>query len=355
MSSRNKAAPVLAFAAAALLVGRHRARDLLGARGRRPGAQPADLLPPRADRADRVRLLRLGRVEGAAPAVDPAKSRYDLESYTAVHMGTIFGRSPSSPARSGRRRRGASGGAGGSGSSCSSWSCFSSTRRTSCSATRCPTRPGRARISAVYALFGVVLIPISFLAIRLAENYHPPDVFTRDGPQMSDDMFLTFCVCLAGMCCSPRRCTANELAGKRLDARLRELREHSRAREKYLLAAYLVFLGGRARVRRDHLGRRSRGSNARWPSSPSWHGSAAVAELPRLARADRLRRGGRRLRRRPSPAGTGCTARDLGRAGRLARAHRAARPQAVRADGFPWAAPGRVRSTSSSGSRSACT
>ena len=46
--------------------------------------------------------------------------RYDLESYTAVHMGVIFGCSRSSPARSGPRSRGASGGPGASGSSCSS-------------------------------------------------------------------------------------------------------------------------------------------------------------------------------------------------------------------------------------------
>ena len=52
--------------------------------------------------------------------------------------------------------------------------------------------PGRARanISAVYALFGVVLIPVSFLAIRLAENFIHPVVFTRDGPQMSGEHVL---------------------------------------------------------------------------------------------------------------------------------------------------------------------
>jgi heme exporter protein C len=85
--------------------------------------------------------------------------------------------------------------------------------------------PARARISAVYALFGVVLIPISFLAIRLAENFIHPVVFTRDGPQMSGDMFFTFCVCLAGTLALAAAFYSNELAGKRLDARLRELRE----------------------------------------------------------------------------------------------------------------------------------
>ena len=83
--------------------------------------------------------------------------------------------------------------------------------------------PGRANISAVYALFGVVLIPVSFLAIRLAEAFIHPVVFTRDGPQMSWEMFLTFCVCLGGMLALAGTLYVNELLGKRLDARLREL------------------------------------------------------------------------------------------------------------------------------------
>ena len=57
--------------------------------------------------------------------------------------------------------------------------------------------PQRENMCAVYALFGVVLIPISFLAIRLAKSLIHPIVFTRDGPQMTDSQFLTFCVSLA--------------------------------------------------------------------------------------------------------------------------------------------------------------
>jgi heme exporter protein C len=85
--------------------------------------------------------------------------------------------------------------------------------------------PARANICAVYALFGVVLIPISFLAIRLAENFIHPVVFTRDGPQMSDSMFFTFCVCLLGTLALAAALYQTELLGKRLDARIRELRE----------------------------------------------------------------------------------------------------------------------------------
>ncbi len=85
--------------------------------------------------------------------------------------------------------------------------------------------PTRANLSAVYALFGVVLIPISFTAIRLSQNYIHPVTFTSSGPQMSGSQFLTFCVSLAAMLSLFAALYQIELAGKRLDARLRELRE----------------------------------------------------------------------------------------------------------------------------------
>jgi heme exporter protein C len=85
--------------------------------------------------------------------------------------------------------------------------------------------PRRANFCAVYALFGVALIPVSFLAIRLAEDFIHPTVFNRDGPQMSGSMFFTFCVAWAGMTALFASLYQVELAGKRLDARLRELRE----------------------------------------------------------------------------------------------------------------------------------
>jgi heme exporter protein C len=85
--------------------------------------------------------------------------------------------------------------------------------------------PRRANLSAVYALFGVVLIPVSFLAIRLAQSYIHPTVFTSHGPQMSGSMFFTFCVAWAAMLATAWALYSIELAGKRLDARLRELKE----------------------------------------------------------------------------------------------------------------------------------
>ena len=149
------------------------------------------------------------------------EQRYDLESYTAVHMGTIFGTLTLVTGSIWAR---------------TSWGVWWSWGERQLVLFlilflfyaayfmlrfSLPDGPGRARISAVYALFGVVLIPISFLAIRLAENFIHPVVFTRDGPQMSGDMFFTFCVCLAGTLLLAGTLYLNELAGKRLDEFLR--------------------------------------------------------------------------------------------------------------------------------------
>jgi len=153
------------------------------------------------------------------------EERYDLESYTAIHQGTIFGVLTL---------------ATGSIWAKVSWGVWWSWSErqlvlflilflfySAYFMLRYSLDPGprRQRSSAVYALFGVVLIPISFLAIRLAEDLIHPVVFTRDGPQMSDSMFVTFCVCLAGMLALAGALYRLELNGKRIDERLRELRE----------------------------------------------------------------------------------------------------------------------------------
>ena len=85
--------------------------------------------------------------------------------------------------------------------------------------------PQRENLCAVYALFGVVLIPVSFLAIRLSKEFIHPVVFTSQGPQMAGSQFFTFCVALAGMLALFATLYRLELAGKRVDAHLKELRE----------------------------------------------------------------------------------------------------------------------------------
>jgi heme exporter protein C len=152
--------------------------------------------------------------------------RYDLESYTAVHMGVIFGILTLVTGSIWAR---------------TSWGVWWSWGErqlvlflvlflfySAYFMLRFSVEPGprRASMSAVYALFGVVLIPVSFLAIRLAEGLIHPVVFDRDiGSNLAGSQLLTFGVCLAGTLALAAALYANELTGKRIDARLRELRE----------------------------------------------------------------------------------------------------------------------------------
>ena len=152
-------------------------------------------------------------------------SRYDLESYVAIHQGTIFG---SLTLITGAIWAKASWGV---------WWTWSSNQLVLflvlflfyCAyfmlRFSLEEGPRRARSSAVYALFGVALIPVSFLAIRLASDFIHPTVFTREGPQMTGTMFGAFCVAWAAIVVLALVMYSVELAGKRTDAHLRELRE----------------------------------------------------------------------------------------------------------------------------------
>src|SRR5690242_20231113 len=59
--------------------------------------------------------------------------------------------------------------------------------------------PQRANVCAVYAIFGVVLIPVSFLAIRLAQQFIHPVVFTRHGAAFGGWILATYLVAQAAM------------------------------------------------------------------------------------------------------------------------------------------------------------
>jgi heme exporter protein C len=85
--------------------------------------------------------------------------------------------------------------------------------------------PQRANLSAVYALFGVVLIPVSFAAIRLAKEFLHPRVFTLHGPNFGGWILVTYCVSQAAMFVLAYTLYRLELGSKRLDLRLRDLRE----------------------------------------------------------------------------------------------------------------------------------
>jgi heme exporter protein C len=151
--------------------------------------------------------------------------RYDLESYTAIHMGVIFGLLTLVT---------------GSIWAKVSWGVWWSWGErqlvlflilflfySSYFMLRYSTESGprRERNSAVYALFGVVLIPVSFLAVRIAGTILHPTIFTHEGADLPGEMLVAFCVCLAGMLFLAGSLYRVELAGKRIDANLRELRE----------------------------------------------------------------------------------------------------------------------------------
>ena len=153
------------------------------------------------------------------------EERYDLESYVAVHQGTIFGALTLATGSIWAK------------ASWGHWWVWDSNQlvlflvlvlfysayfmlRFSIE-----EGPRRANVSAVYALFGVALIPISFMAIRLAEDFIHPTTFTRDGPQMTGTMFSAFCVSWLAFSLLAYTLYRLELLGKRLDANLRELRE----------------------------------------------------------------------------------------------------------------------------------
>ena len=84
--------------------------------------------------------------------------------------------------------------------------------------------PQRANLSAVYALFGVVLVPVSFLAIRLSQQLIHPQVFTRHGPNFGGWILVVYLVSQASVLLLAHTLYRTELAGKLLAIRLKELR-----------------------------------------------------------------------------------------------------------------------------------
>ena len=95
---------------------------------------------------------------------------------------------------------------------------------------RFSVEPGarRSRYSAVYALLGVGLIPLSVLAVRIAQDALHPIVFRSNGVNMDGSMFFTFLVALAAMLSLAVSMYLVEMRGKRVDERLAQLRRLAR-------------------------------------------------------------------------------------------------------------------------------
>jgi heme exporter protein C len=82
----------------------------------------------------------------------------------------------------------------------------------------------RATFSSVYVLLGIGLVPLSILAVRIAQTLIHPTVFTSEGTNMPTSFFLTVLVALAGMLALATAMISVELRGKRTALRIRDLR-----------------------------------------------------------------------------------------------------------------------------------
>jgi heme exporter protein C len=81
----------------------------------------------------------------------------------------------------------------------------------------------RMAFSAVYVLLGIGLIPLSILAVRIAQTLIHPTVFTQSGAAMPRSFLWTFLVALVGMLCLTAAMIQVEIRGKRLALRVREI------------------------------------------------------------------------------------------------------------------------------------
>jgi heme exporter protein C len=95
---------------------------------------------------------------------------------------------------------------------------------------RFSVEPGerRARYSAVYALLGVGLIPVSVLAVHLGQDVIHPITFGSHGANMDNSMLFTFLVSLAAMLSLAFAMYELELRGKRMDDRVAQIRRLAR-------------------------------------------------------------------------------------------------------------------------------
>ena len=89
----------------------------------------------------------------------------------------------------------------------------------------------RRSASAVFALLGIGLIPLSFLAVRIAQTLIHPVVFTSGGAAMPNSFLLTFVVGFAGMLSLMVLLISTEMRGKRTAARVLQLQRVARGED----------------------------------------------------------------------------------------------------------------------------
>jgi heme exporter protein C len=106
----------------------------------------------------------------------------------------------------------------------------------------------QARYASVFAVAGAAFTVLNFVAVRMAQSYTHPRVFSQTGGNMPGDMFVTFLVSLVAMALLFATLWTLELASKSASERLRRLR---RRRER---EAEQVALGNAGGAGRDRAG-----------------------------------------------------------------------------------------------------
>jgi heme exporter protein C len=82
----------------------------------------------------------------------------------------------------------------------------------------------QARYASVFAISAAAFTVLNFVAVRMAETYTHPRVFSQTGGNMPADMFLTFLVALAAMALLFATLWTLELGSKNAAERLRRAR-----------------------------------------------------------------------------------------------------------------------------------
>ena len=82
----------------------------------------------------------------------------------------------------------------------------------------------QARFSAVYAIVAFISVPVSFYAVRIAQSYVHPVVFTTSGANMPNSMLVWFLVAFAAMIFLFATLMQLELLQQRAQRALREVK-----------------------------------------------------------------------------------------------------------------------------------
>ena len=182
----------------------------------------------------------VGFVVGAVYAIQhlrTGESRYDVQSYVAIHLSIIFGLAVLATGSIWAK------------ASWGKWWVWDEPTLVSflivflLYATYYPfryaieDRERQARYASVFAVTAGAFVPLNFLAVRLAEPLIHPRVFATTGGGLPDSMMFTFLVSLAGMALLWTTLVRFELTAKNASAQLSRLRRALEASERGAPAA----------------------------------------------------------------------------------------------------------------------